>query len=508
MRYLDKGDYIDLSSLPIYPQGNIKWKSICNNKVRFKYRYVEGELLLVKDLGLNSSKRRMIQVLYCGEQFVICNTSIMNCKLRDIIYKERGAFKYQIDDIVDRKDNVQIRIIDRYKKSEGKRNTLHKYYDVQCLECGYKYYIRESGIDRGDSCPVCSKGSVKIGYNNIGKTNPELVRFLVNKDDQYKYTINSQKRLAFYCPYCNTINRLQPYYIVRNGITCRECSDNISYPNKFMYNVLKQLNIKFDTEHFFDWCKFVIPQTGEWTEGRYDFFIFDTKIIIEMDGGLGHGNETYSKSKDTKEVAAYRDVMKDFLAEVYGYKVIRIDSNYNSYKDRFDYCKESVKSKLGDFFNLSDIDWNIVEEKSLKSKIIETIDLYNEGNSVNEIEKILDISNHTIYEYLKIGNKLKLCNYTSWNTKEKEKQRKRREYYQSKPFICVETGYAFKNGVVGVEGIKKLMDLEVNLSMLYNALRNEKEYKGFNWKRITKEDFDIIKNDYPDKAYGDLFNNK
>ena len=35
-------------------------------------------------------------------------------------------------------------------------------------------------------------------------------------------------------------------------MTCRKCSDGISYPEKFLYSILEQLNIDFETQKIFD----------------------------------------------------------------------------------------------------------------------------------------------------------------------------------------------------------------------------------------------------------------
>lgn len=58
--------------------------------------------------------------------------------------------------------------------------------------------------------------------------------------------------------------------------------------------------------------------------GVYDiYFEKDGKnYIIEMDGGLGHGNRTYTKSDRSKEELLDIDKIKDILAREHDIEVI------------------------------------------------------------------------------------------------------------------------------------------------------------------------------------------
>jgi len=61
------------------------------------------------------------------------------------------------------------------------------------------------------------------------------------------------------------------------------------------------------------------------------------KIIIEMDGGLGHGNHKY-KSSEIDIEGKQRDLIKDQLAEINGITLVRIDC-INS---NFEYIKTNI----------------------------------------------------------------------------------------------------------------------------------------------------------------------
>ena len=91
--------------------------------------------------------------------------------------------------------------------------------------------------------------------------------------------------------------------MTRYGFSCLVCGDNISFPNKFIRNMLKMLNIPFVSE----W-------KDSWTEGkRYDvkFEKEGQNILVEMDGGF-HKRETQYKTLKTNQET---DRLKDELAK-------------------------------------------------------------------------------------------------------------------------------------------------------------------------------------------------
>ena len=69
-----------------------------------------------------------------------------------------------------------------------------------------------------------------------------------------------------------------------------------------MYNVLKQVGVRFETQYSPDYLK----------NKRSDFYLPEYRLVIEMDGELGHeGGITHSKSKRTLEELIAIDKWKD-----------------------------------------------------------------------------------------------------------------------------------------------------------------------------------------------------
>ena len=219
--------------------------------------------------------------------------------------------------------------------------------DVQCTTCGEIITQTPNHFDKGTSkCPVCNKNGNTfkpvIGVYDMWTTHPNVAKWLSNPDDGYKYRFNTTVELDFICPCCGKHRIVRPNYL-RNGYICCYCSDNITYPNKLMANVLDLCGIKFRTEFHFPNSKY-----------RYDFyFIFNyKKYLVEMDGGFGHGNidTTYA----TKEEQLIIDRKKDVLAIKNGCEIIRIDCNYDSIDNRFIMISNNIlKSKLSKIIGIT-----------------------------------------------------------------------------------------------------------------------------------------------------------
>lgn len=309
--------------------------------------------------------------------------------------------KYKKGEILETKTG-KIEILDRYKK-DGKY-TFIKY---KCLVCGC---IDEKNICNilKTSCRVCTNQRVVIGINDMWTTNPELASLLANPYDGYKYTQCSTKKLNWKCPDCGEIiyNISVKQIYTNKKLFCPYCSDGVSYPNKFMMELLLILHADFKREFYPKWFK----------EKRfYDFLvkIQSEKYIIEMDGGYGHGvkNTRYT----TKEQQIKIDNDKDYEAEKRGYRVIRINCNYLKQGDAFEYIKNNVlNSDLSNIFDLSNISWVTLQSKIETSNVKKACWLFNnKTKGMQEIGEILNVTPTTVSRYLKRGNAIGLCNYSS-----------------------------------------------------------------------------------------------
>lgn len=247
-----------------------------------------------------------------------------------------------------------------------------------------------------------SKPIIVNGYNDLFTMLPEYANYLKDKNDAYKYTFQSSKKIYWICPNCHSDILSSASQVYQIGLKCPRCSDGISYPNKFIYHFLDQLNIEFTREYRIE-------------NLRYDVKIDNTNYIIEMDGGF-HFNNNNMTGETILDIQT-KDMKKSKLAEQYGFKVVRIDARVSS----CEYIKNSIlQSELIDLLNIStdiqNIDWIDIDKKSQNSIFYTVVQLYNDGyTSYDNISQKLNIKLNptTIYNYIKRGQQLGLCQYKS-----------------------------------------------------------------------------------------------
>lgn len=213
-----------------------------------------------------------------------------------------------------------------------------------------------------------------------------------NPDDANDYT-HSKKEIVLICPCCKReyITKLV-YYVKSQKVQCPFCKDGFSYPERFMSNVLKQLDIKFDYQY-----------VSDWTHGyKYDFRLeyMSKKYIIEMDGAIGH-NHTNSLSNLTKEDSYKIDCIKTELAIDNGYIVIRVDCDYKNL-NKFVYIQNEIIKTISPYIDLSNVNWQKCHIDSLTSIFNTVINTYKyKTKFVDEISKITEVKPRTVIKYIK-----------------------------------------------------------------------------------------------------------
>lgn len=380
------------------------------------------ELLGIKYKAKNSGLNRKLVNQYCNfhyeGKFVVIDEVFETPKL----YKKNSyEHKYEVGDILF--PNYGALLVNDKKYITHKNGKKSRGYDVTCQICKYHFDILESTLDQMGGCSVCSHHKVLKGYNDMWTTNQELASMLANPEDGYLYAEKSNKKLDWRCPDCEYIIKdKSPATVEAQGLACPKCSDGVSYPNKFMFNVLIQLNEDFVPEKKFDWCVFKKYNSNQNTYGLYDFVIKNKKLIIEMDGGLNHKDgKAYKNDERIMKEALYKDNMKDVLAKQNGYKVIRIDCKYFDIKDRKQKCIDGIlSSDLNELYDLSIVNWDIAHTYGLKSKVYEVCKLYNDGLLANQICEHVKLSLTTVCNYLQQGNESGLCKYASKTTLNKK----------------------------------------------------------------------------------------
>lgn len=222
---------------------------------------------------------------------------------------------------------------------------------------------------------------------------------------------NDNNKISFVCPLCGNKVFRSPNYVHKYGFNCPVCSDGVSYPNKFAYELLNQLSKLYhlnSLEH--EYCP---TWAGRY---RYDnYFEFNgNSYILEMDGGF-HKNNIHTKSNYTLNDRKRIDREKDVLAYEHNIKVIRIDCDPPTFVVIKNNTKESV---LKDIFNLDLVDFDKCNEFAMKNIIKEVCDYYNKNENMNtlDISKYFNLHQVTIRKYLKSGAKLSWCSYNVYDS--------------------------------------------------------------------------------------------
>ena len=349
-------NWINFDNLPRRKDGKIDWKNCNHNKVEFCYCGNIDYLIIERRLDIDT-----LSVIFNNNNFELEIQSIKKCCLGKLYgFAVPNNYYYNIGDIIN--DNRHLKILDTVRMPDG--NKTAKGYLVECLNCGNTYAISEGNLLRGDGCNVCSNHKIQVGKNDLWTTRPDIAEMLKHKDDGYKYMQYSNVLVPFCCKKCgHDIGESYIHNVTRYGLSCPFCGSGISFPNRLMTNLLEYLNEDFETEVVFDWCKFPsYDNPNKYSTGRYDFVIETKKLIIEMDGGLGHGNDPHPLSRYSKDELIYRDYMKDMVAHDNGYEIIRIDCNYKT-NNRLAYCSNNIlNSSLSDIYQLSDVNWDYLNQ--------------------------------------------------------------------------------------------------------------------------------------------------
>lgn len=239
------------------------------------------------------------------------------------------------------------------------------------------------------------------GVNDIATTHSEIIQFLVNKEDSYKYSHGSEKKIKIKCPDCGYEAEKMVIELCNSGFNCPICGDKISYPNKFIRAFLEQLpiqNLKFEYK-------------DEWTKGKiYDnYFEYNKqKYLVEVDGNQHDRDTQWS----TFEYQQENDNLKTQLAENNNYHLIRLSCGRSrNYK-----IEETLKeSEFAQLFDLSNINWQICREKAISNKYIEICNYFNDNPDMPnyQITENLKISRETLTTALKRGVELGIIDYNA-----------------------------------------------------------------------------------------------
>lgn len=386
------------------------------------------------------------------------------------------------------------------KKYSDSSSTKYQYkcnmcgYD--CNQIGYKggkeileTWFSSSQIARGDRCSCCSNKIIIPNINSIYATNKELLPYFKDINDSKKYSLKSNNKIIFKCPDCGTEKEMIIANFSKRGFCCPCCSDKISIGEKIIYCLLDYLNVDFikeTTNHILPWSK----------KFRYDFYVYDLNLIIEVNGKQHYSGDGFSYYKNAKTVQQEieNDRNKYELAKNNGIiNYIVIDASNSS----FEFIIESIlSSRLSELFELNKINWNDIIKKSMNSLIKHVCYDWNNNDEItlSELSQKYHIHKSTIRKYLKIGNKLNWCKFDELvsKTKHYDNPNLNDAPNSSKPIYCKTVNTYFKSIGLCSKNSENLFNKHIGNSTIRFLLSGkETKFKKVNidFQYITKQEF-------------------
>lgn len=394
--------------------GRFNWSESVGYRFKFIYDDIEGEIEILNysDGYLTLKwKDRILEVF---------TSSLLKCCLGKLLGKLTDEFKIEIDSVL---NNVKITKRKLVVKNYRGYKINKKYYKYTCNKCGFEcgeyykngeykeeHWVEEGGLLRGNGCACCSNHIVVPHINSIvanKETHWMIKYFQGGHDEAKKYTCNSGVAIYPICPDCGKIrDKLIQISTINttHSIAC-SCGTGFKYPEKFMYSILKQLDVEFETQYSPDYLNRKLS----------DFHIPFSKLIIETDGKLGHkGGIAHSMSDKKIEECIEIDIWKDEQHNLHGLHTIRI----NCFKSNMEYIKNNIlNSELVDYFNFEDVDWNEANEfawfSNLKKDVCEYWNNKEDWETTKDLVKVFNVSQGVIVNYLTQGTKFNWCNYDS-----------------------------------------------------------------------------------------------
>lgn len=378
----------------------------------------------------------------CCPECIAEKSAIMHAERVGVLHRSNEDY---IKDLEER--DALVTPIEEYKGY--KTPILH-----ECKQCGNPlilapYKVKTYARLNIPLCQKCSGKQLYIGKNDLWTTDPDIAKMLKNPEDGYKVTRRSDKKVDWLCPDCGcdilqkTVNNT-----TMNGLVCPLCGNTRSLGHRIVNSVLTELGIEFVNEKSF-----------YWGNGKsYDIYIEDFNCIIEVNG-IQHyeegGFNLFNEGGLNAEIE--NDRYKKNLAVTNGIEnYIYIDAR----KSDIDYIVQSIKNnnEFNTLFDIKNISWSNVINNSSTSDVITIRDLYNQGKSVPEIQKIVHLSDTVIQRKLHELTEYGLCNYKGIE-----------ECF--KPVVCLNTKEEFNN----LQEAGKKYNIDANgISYCCRGLRNRR----------------------------------
>lgn len=357
-----------------------------------------------------------------------------------------------------------------------------------CDKCNYHTWkVAPIGLLQGQGCPVCSGREAKLGINTIWDTDRWMVDLVgVSEEDAKKYSSRSGQKIKVKCPDCRREKRIMISQIYRNKSISCSCGDGKSYPEKFVMNLLEQLNVDFEIEYSPKWIR---PK-------RYDFYIKNINCIIET-----HGEQHYFKkfSMSNSRTIKQEQINDKYKKEIALQNGVKHYIELNCRESNLEWIKNSiVNSELSKLFDLSNINWLKCSKFANSNRVKEICNYWNnkrEDETTSDIGRKFDLTPQAINKYLKKGTKLGWCEYEPKKELKKSARKKGKNSKMVEIFKDNKSLGVFESCSELARQSEKLFEKELIIGGISQVCRGTKsQYKGFTFKYVEEDNNSNILN--------------
>jgi len=481
--------------------GSVKYKECKNFKLYFIYNNLDGWIEIVDYIV----EKRHFKIKYNNIYKYIKSEQLILCNIGRAIGEITSEFKIEIGTRF-KDDKRDIIITDRRYQDRKKNNgsIVHdKWYKYTCNVCGWtEGWMVESDL-KNKGCSCCFGRTVVEGINDVATIAPWIIKYFQGGYNEAKlYTKwgsgNKNNPKGYIHPICPDCGRIKNKRIcigsiyVTHSIGC-SCSDNISKGEKYVFNLLEQLKLKFITQ--------LSKKEQSWCENyRYDFYFEynNEKYVIEVNG-VQHYEEN-SNFQMSLEQQIVNDNLKKNLAMLNGVK----EENYIV----LDYRKADLKmlkqniledKTLNKLFDLNNIDWNKCLKYSCSNLVKEVCNIKNNNPkfTTTQIGELMGgYCRTTIQKWLQYGHELGWCYYDKneeiIQNFENSVIRNKENY--SKPVEVFKSGVSkgiFPSAPEIERQSEELFGVKLLRSCISTVCTNKiKQYKGYTFKYISKEEYE------------------
>lgn len=158
-------------------------------------------------------------------------------------------------------------------KNDGTKYTAKSNCKIPliCIECQSEFSARIDSLSHGSRCPFCA--GLKINHtNNLHRTLPDIIPYLVDQSDAHNYTRRCDRKVCLKCVKCNHLYSTSVSNFAA-GHRCPKCTR--SRGENMISEWLQQNNIEFIHQYRIPECKNILPLP-------FDFAIFINKELYGL----------------------------------------------------------------------------------------------------------------------------------------------------------------------------------------------------------------------------------